>query len=261
MRPLRRTGRASSWRPKARTREGSPASTPGTRQTDRGGGGSNQVGQARGVDQFGGGREPVGSWSVEPHQGMEVDHAAQLVLSDLRVLHRRHLGQPVRGQLQLLGEEPVQGDREPAPQVRCPPLPHQLGAVVVAVAADGLSERGVVLCMMRQTGPWAAVFAGRFVAGVRVAAAAMVAPAVDGPERRSGEGREHQRVLGDRLGHRLAASDPGPDQLEHVRCVQARAGRALAGASVAAAHVGDSEWLLLAAVGRQDLPGGGVDHL
>ncbi len=113
----------------------------GDGQAHRSGGGSDQVGQAGGVDRGGGGREPVGgAGSVEPDQGVEVDRAAHLVLRDLGVLHRRHLGQPVRRHLQLLGDEPVQGDREPAPQVRCPPLPHQMRAVVVALAADGLPE-------------------------------------------------------------------------------------------------------------------------
>ena len=92
-------------------------------------------------------------------------------------------------------------------------------------------------------------------------ATALVSATMHGPERRSGEGGEDQRVLGHRLRHRLAAGDPGPDQLEHVAGVQARAGRALTGTAVAAAHVGDPEWLLLAAVGRHDLPGGDVDHL
>ena len=125
----------------------------------------------------------------------------------------------------------------------------------------GCPSAGSSSAWWAQTGPWPAVLAGRLVAGVRVAAAAAVAPAVDGPERGGGEGGEHQRVLGHRLGHGLAAGDAGPDQLEHVRGVQARAGRALAGAAVAAAHMGDPEWLLLAAVGRHDLPGGGVDRL
>ena len=50
--------------------------------------------------------------------------------------HKRH----EHGECQVLGEQPVQGDREPAPQVPCPPLPHQMGAVVVAVATQGLPE-------------------------------------------------------------------------------------------------------------------------
>ena len=85
-------------------------------QPHRSGGGSDQAGQARGVDRGGGGREPLGgAGAVEADQGVEVDHPTRLVLSDLGVLHRRDLGQPVRRDLQVLGEEPVQGDGEPAP--------------------------------------------------------------------------------------------------------------------------------------------------
>ena len=110
------------------------ASTPGTVNRTEAAAARTRSAKRRGVDRGGGGREPVGgAGAVEPDQGMEVDHATDLVLSDLGVLHRRHLGQPVRRHLQLLGDQPAQGDREPAPQVRCPPLPDHMGGVVVAV--------------------------------------------------------------------------------------------------------------------------------
>ena len=85
--------------------------------------------------------------------------------------------------------------------------------------------------------------------------------AVHRPERGCGDGGEDQRVLGDRRRHGLATGDPGADQLEHVRRVQPRAGRALAGATVAAADMGDPQWFMLAAVGRDDLARRGVDRL
>jgi hypothetical protein len=81
------------------------------------------------------------------------------------------------------------------------------------------------------------------------------------PERGSGQGREHQRVLRDGLRNGLAADHTGADQVEHVRRVQPGAGRALGRTSVAAPHMRDAERLLLAAVGRDDLAGRGVDSL
>ena len=168
----------------------------------------------------------------------------------------------VAGTPQGLGDQPAQGDGEPAPQVRCPPLPHQRARRsrssrrTAAAPAPGRPRRGVARQVRGrpcsqvgslpawgwQRRPWSRrPWTGPNEGAVRVA-------------NTSGFSRH-------RLGHGLAAGDPGPDQLEHVRGVQPRAGRALAGAAVAAADVGDPEWLLLAAVGRHDLAGGGVDRL
>jgi len=66
---------------------------------------------------------------------------------------------------------------------------------------------------------------------------------VDEPERWRGQRREHQRVLTHLRGDTFAAGDPGPDQVERVRRVQPRAGRALGGATVAAPDVQHSERL------------------
>jgi hypothetical protein len=102
-----------------------PALSTGARQTSYSAlrdSGSDQLGQARGIDRSGCRREPVtGARPVEPHQGVEMDRSTHLVLRDLGVLHRRHLGQPVRRHLLLLGDQPVQRGGEPTPQVREPP--------------------------------------------------------------------------------------------------------------------------------------------
>jgi hypothetical protein len=113
---------------------------------------------------------------------VEVDHATALVLRNLGVLHRGHLPEPVGRDLEGVGEGAAQGDRAPAPQVRCPPLPHHLRGVVVAVAAQRLPEQRIVLAVGALAGRRPAVQAADRAAGVRVAAGAGGRPAVHGPE-------------------------------------------------------------------------------
>ena len=66
--------------------------------------------------------------------------AASLELGDLRELHPHQL--PARGlrQAEVAGQTAAQGDGEPAPQLRRPPLPHQMPEVVVAVRAQRLTR-------------------------------------------------------------------------------------------------------------------------
>jgi len=94
-----------------------------------------------------------------------------------------------------------------------------------------------------------------------MAAPSLVASTMHGPERGSGQRREHQRVLSNRLRDCLAAGDAAPDQVEHVRGVKPRTRRALGGAPVTAPDVGDAERLVRAGMGRDDLTSGGVDGL
>jgi hypothetical protein len=99
-------------------------------------GGLNEAGQEPAVDPCRRGREPVGgAWSVEADQGVEVDDAAALILGHLGVLHGRQIGHAAAGHAESLRDQTAQRDGEPAPQVRRPPLPHDLGGVVVTVAA------------------------------------------------------------------------------------------------------------------------------
>jgi hypothetical protein len=141
--------------------------------------GADQVGQLVGGDGCGGGCEPVdGAGAVEADQGVEVDHAAQLVLGDLGVLHRGDLAQSDGRHGEGPGDQAAQGDGEPAPQVRCPPLPHHVRGVVVAVPAEWLPQPWVVLGMGDVAGGWPAVRASRSAPRVGVAAPALVAAAV-----------------------------------------------------------------------------------
>jgi hypothetical protein len=205
------------------------------------------------------GGEPVGGGrAVEAGQGMEVDHAPELVLGDLRVLQGRRLGQPGRRNAEGFGDQAPQADGEPFPQLRCPPLPHHLRGIV---AAQRLPQHRVALPMPLVAGPRPAMDAPSRAVCAGTAAAAVVAATVHGPERRRGQRREHQRVLRHRRRHGLPTRDAGADQLEHVRGVQTRTRRALGGPAAAAADVGDPQRLLFAAVGRDDLAGAGVDGL
>src|SRR5699024_43713 len=130
--------------------------------------------------------------AVEADEGVEVDDAAALVLGDLGVLHRRRLTEPVTAQAEGSGDQPAQGDGEAAPQVRSPPLPHDLGGVVVAVDAQRLPQDRIVVDVPHEAAGGSAVPAA--ARGGVWAAAAL--DAVDVPERRRGEGGEDQRVVG-----------------------------------------------------------------
>ena len=189
---------------------------------------------------------------------MEVDDAACLVLGDLDepdadLAVQRLLGDP--GQP---GQVAGQVGDEPAPQVGRVGVEQHRGFVVVAVAAHRLAEPGVGLDVPGRAGDVAAV---RAAAGLGVAAGAAgqdglaAHPAgVDRAERRRGEGGEHARVRGDRLGDALAAGEPGADELAGVALVDGRAGRADGLAAVAAR---DGRL----AVERGEFAGGGVDHV
>ena len=80
-------------------------------------------------------------------------------------------------------------------------------------------------------------------------------PGVDRAERRRGEGGEHARVRGDRLGDALAAAEPRADELAGVALVHLRAGRADGLAAVAARDG------CLAGIEGGEFAGGGVDHV
>ena len=83
---------------------------------------------------------------------------------------------------------------------------------------------------------------------------------VDRAEGRRGEGGEHARVGGDRLGDALAAGQPGADELAGVTLVHLRAGRADGLAAVAARQQQHSPGLIGGGVDGPDLAGGQVDR-
>ena len=84
-------------------------------------------------------------------------------------------------------------------------------------------------------------------------------PGVDRAERRGGEGGEHARMRGDRLGDALAAGQARADELAGVALVDGRAGRADGFAAVAARDVQHAAGLGGGVVDRGGLAGGQVD--
>ncbi len=192
---------------------------------------------------------------------MEVHHATQLVLRDLRILHGRYLGHLSGRDAEGPGHQATQGDGEPPPQVRCPPLPHQVRGVVVAVRTQRLPEQRVLVVVSLVAAAWASVRTDSTTVSLSTAASVISAVAVHETEGRCGNGGEHQRVLRHRRRDGLAAADSGPDQLEHVRRIQPRTRRARGCPAVPAPHMRDLERLLAAGIARQDLAGDPVDGL
>jgi hypothetical protein len=141
---------------------------------------------------------------------------------------------------------------------------HFVRVVVVAVRAQRLPQRRVVLVMPGGAAGGVAVLAQPYLPGPGVRSPvvpAVVAAAVDAPERRCSEGGEDQGVVGHRRWEGLAADHAGADQLEHVSGIEPGARWALGGASVAAADPGDTERLVGARVLPDHLTSGRVDGL
>ena len=181
---------------------------------DSGGSGGQADGVAQRLGGDAGGRGLVVlAGGVQADDGVEVDDAACLVLSDLDEPDADQGAQVFLGDAQAAGELAGQVGGEPAPQVGRAGVEQHRGLVVVAVAAHGLAEPGVGLEVAGRAGDVAAV---RAAAGLGVAAGtagqdglAAHPPGVDRAERRRGEGGEHARVRGDRVGDALAASRRG----------------------------------------------------
>ena len=209
---------------------------------DSGGGGGLVDGVAQQVGGVDGGRGLVVlAGSVQADHGVEVDDAARLVLGHLDEPDADLGEQGLLGDPGQAGQVPGQVGDEPAPQVARVGVEQHGRGVVVAVAAHRLAEPGVGLDVPGRAGDVAAV---RAAAGVGVAAGAAgqdglaAHPAgVDRAERRRGEGGEHARVRGDRLGDALASGQSGADELAGVALVDLRAGRADGLAAVAAGDV------------------------
>ena len=158
-----------------------------------------------------------------------------------------------------------------APQFPGGGVPHDVGGVVVAVRAQRLAEAGVCWAVAAVAGQGAAVGAGAGVAagvaGFGFAVAVLLARAgveadgagVDGAEGRGGEGGEHDRVAGDRIGDALAACEPGADEVEGVAAVGLGAAGAAGGAAVAAGLVDGLVGQVVGADGAGYLAGRGVD--
>jgi len=137
------------------------------------------------------------------------------------------------------------------------------GLVVITVATQRPAEPGIVLAVASRAGDVLAVRAAA-VFGVAAGTArqdgrAAQAAGVHGAEGGCGEGGEHARVRGDRLGYAFAASEPGTDELAGVTLVDGRAGRADHLAAVAARGEQDAVWFGGGVVDRAQFAGGQVD--
>ena len=169
---------------------------------------------------------------------MEVDHAACLVFGDLDEPDAELGAQGLLGDPGQPGQVPGQVGDEPAPQVRRVGVEQHGRLVVVAVRAHRLAEPGVGLDVPGRAGDVPAV---RAAPGAGVAAGtagqhglAAHPAGVDRAERGGGEGGEHARVRGDRLGDAFASGQARADELAGVALVDRRAGRADGLAAVAA---------------------------
>ena len=157
---------------------------------------------------------------IQPDHGVEVDHAACLVLSDLDIADAQLVTELLAGDASEPGQVPGQVGDEPAPQVGGVSVEQHGGLVVVAVAAHWLAEAGIGLDVPGRAGDVPAVRAAA-CCGVAAGSAGQdglaAHPAgVDRAEGGGGEGGEHARVRGDGLGDALAARESGADELPGV---------------------------------------------
>jgi hypothetical protein len=209
-----------------------------------------------------GGRSGGGSGrAVKPDDGVKVDDAAPLVLSDLCEGDADLGGERLIGQPGHAGQSPAQGNGEPAPQFGCAGVEKDRAGVVVAVRAQRFGELGVFAGMPLAAGQPVAVRAD-------LAASAGSAPqdpavfrseSVDQAERRCGERGEHAGMAGDRLRNALAAAQPGADELVCVRPVDLGTGRALGSAAGLAGDGQDAAGLVDGGVAVEQFAGGPVD--
>jgi hypothetical protein len=139
---------------------------------------------------------------------VEVHHAAALELRHLDVGHTDPLARRLLRQAGLAGELALDVGARALEQAARVVVPQRAALVVEAVRADRLAEAQVVLGVALAAGQRAAVQA-RLAPAARTARqplAAGLADRVHRAEARRREGREHERMLGDRLGHAFAAA-------------------------------------------------------
>jgi hypothetical protein len=221
----------------------------------------------RGLDgglEVGRGQRNVGWWpvgtlrSVQADRGVDMDDPAGLELHHLGVGDLASSAELRHRQLAPFGQVALQGDAEPAPQLRGVPLPHDVAGVVVAVRAQRLAQPRVVLVVALAAPGRTAVRAQRLVA--TSPAGPLGAQPVHSTERRGGQGGERPRVVGHRLRDALAAGQPAHDHVPGVALVLPRTRRTDRRATVAAPHVGVAIQLISRRVRLTHLPGLRVDH-
>ena len=122
------------------------------------------------VQRGGRGEGVVVGVGVQADDGVEVDHAARLVLSDLDEAEADQGAQFLLRDAHHAGEVPGQVGDEAAPQVTGAGVEHDRGFVVVAVGAHRPAEPRVVLGVAGRAGDVTAVRAGA-LGGVAAGAA------------------------------------------------------------------------------------------
>src|SRR5262249_32467546 len=160
---------------------------------------------------------------IQADDGVEVDHSPDLVFGDLDVPYAGQGAQPLLGEAGEPGQVAGQVGGEPAPQDPGMDVEQDGGLVVVAVRAQSPAQPGITFAVADGAGDVAAVRAAAHLVVAAGAAGqdglAAHAARVDRPEGGGGEGGEHARVAGDRIGDALAAGQPGADQLPGVALV------------------------------------------
>ncbi len=142
-----RTSRTSSCRPNARTPwRRRRASTPGTFNRTEAAASRTRSARRWASTRAGCGREAVGRLRGRrggSGRGSGPRRAAG-TQRPWRTAPSRPHPEPAGRHRECLREQPAQGDGEASPQVRCPPLPHHVRGVVVAVLAQRLTQQRVV---------------------------------------------------------------------------------------------------------------------
>jgi hypothetical protein len=180
--------------------------------------------------------------AVEPDWCVEVHRGTGLELHDLGEGHLRPGSELSDRETTAPGEPALQSDQEPAPQLVGVELPHHMGEVVVALRAQRFADAGVG-SRVSAVAPQRPTMRTDRLGPPRPAQPAS-AGAVDGTERRSGQGDERARPLRHRLGDALPADETAGQDVPGVALVLLRARGADGGAAVAAADVGGPVELL-----------------
>jgi hypothetical protein len=132
----------------------------------------------------------------------------------------------------------VDGDGGSPPELGREGVPRHLGLGVIAGRAEPLAQPRIVLVMaMPAAIPYTVRAAGTLPVGTAGQhQAALGLAGVDPAEAGGGEGHEQPRMLADRVGHALAALEPGGEELVGIGPVGRGAGRA-AGLAAGAARL------------------------
>ena len=199
--------------------------------------------------------------AVGADDGVKVDDAAPLVLSDLGVGETGLGGERLAGQPSPAGQGPAECDGEPAPQLGGVGVEQNRAGVVVAVGAQRLAEPVIVAGGFLVAGQADAVWAGSAVPARTAGQYPLTpnAPGMDRAERWCGEGDEHARMVGDLGGDAFTAGQSGPDELVGVGAVDLGAGRAPGGAAGLAGDRQEPAGLVHGGVAVDQLAGGPVD--